>query len=127
LIGVFIDSYLRLTGEEMKQYEREFEKLAPEVRENAMEFMTDWERRGMEQGIIQGIQQGVEQGIEQGIGRGAERVLSRLIRKRFSNASTELLNLLGQLSTAELDELSESILDFNELSELEQWFSRAIN
>ncbi len=111
----------------MKQYEREFEKLAPEVRENAMEFMTDWERRGMEQGIIQGIQQGVEQGIEQGIGRGAERVLSRLIRKRFSNASTELLNLLGQLSTAELDELSESILDFNELSELEQWFSRAIN
>jgi hypothetical protein len=51
LIGVFIDSYLRLTGEEMKQYEREFEQLAPEVREDAMEFMTDWERSGMEQGI----------------------------------------------------------------------------
>jgi hypothetical protein len=54
-------------------------------------------------------------------------VLSKLIRKRFSNASSELINLLGQLSAAELDELSEEILDFTELSELEKWLSKAAN
>jgi hypothetical protein len=111
LISGFIDSYLRLTGDEMRQYEREFEQLAPNVREETMEIMSDWER----------------QGIEQGIGRGVERVLSKQIRKRFSDAPSELLNLLGQLSAAELDELSEEILDFTEFSELEQWLNKAVN
>jgi hypothetical protein len=114
LISGFIDSYLRLTGDEMRQYEREFEQLAPNVREETMEIMSDWERRG------------IEQGIEQGIGRGKRELLSRQIRKRFRNVSSELLNLLGQLSTTKLDDLSESILDFKDLSELEEWLGQAV-
>jgi hypothetical protein len=115
LIGVFIDSYLRLTGEEMKQYEREFEQLAPNEREDTMEFLTDWERRGIEQGLQRGRMEGID------------RVLSKLIRKRFNHAPTEVFSILSKLSADELDELSESILDFSELSELEKWLSQTVN
>ena len=113
LISGFIDSYLRLTGEEMKQYEREFEQLAPSVRDDTMEIMSDWERRGMEQGIIEGII------------RGVEKVISKQIRRRFKDANPEVFSLLGKLSSDELDELSEAILDFSELSELEKWLKEA--
>jgi hypothetical protein len=110
LIGVFIDSYLRLTGEEMKQYEREFEQLAPEVREDAMEFMTDWERKGWEEGRFEGISQGKEQ------------ILARMIRKRFANISPELFAALEHLTSEELDEISEELFDFADVGALERWF-----
>ena len=50
LIGVFVDSYLKLTGAEMKTFERDFAGLEPAEREATMELMTSWERKGLLEG-----------------------------------------------------------------------------
>jgi hypothetical protein len=90
LIGVFIDSYLRLTGDEMTQYEREFEQLAPKVREYAEELMTDWERRGMEQGIEQGRMEGIKELIK---------------NAKLAGFSIEQIQLFSGLSKEEIEQI----------------------
>ena len=54
LIGGSIDAYMTLTGEELKQYERAFARLAPEEQEARMELVSSWERKGIEQGRQEG-------------------------------------------------------------------------
>ena len=43
LIGGFIETYLQLNAEEMKQYERERATLSPEEKEITMVLMSSWE------------------------------------------------------------------------------------
>lgn len=43
LIGCFIETYLQLNAEEMKQYEREMATLSPEEKETTMVLMSSWE------------------------------------------------------------------------------------
>ena len=52
LIGGFIESYLDLSAQEMKQYERELEALQPQERQTTMALVSSWEQRGIEQGIV---------------------------------------------------------------------------
>jgi len=61
LIGGFIDSYLKLTKQEMKQYEREFTELTPTEREATMALVSSWEQKGIELGIERGIERGIEE------------------------------------------------------------------
>jgi len=75
LIGGFIDSYLKLTKQEMKQYEREFAELTPTEREATMALVSSWEQKGIELGIERGIERGIEQGKNE--------VIVRQIRHRF--------------------------------------------
>ncbi|MCW3100183.1 MAG: hypothetical protein JWL77_5801 [Chthonomonadaceae bacterium] len=108
LIGGFIDAYLTLTAEEMKQYEREFAKLAPEEQEARMELVSSWERKG----------------IEQGLHEGQERIIARQIKKRFGIVSLGVTERLDTLSTDELDELGDAIFDFTSVVDLEAWLSQ---
>jgi hypothetical protein len=101
----------------MREYEREFEQLTPNVREETIEIMSDWERKGMEQGMIQGFAKGIDQGKGE--------LLARMIRKRFGIVSLDLLASLEQLSSEELDELSEDFLDFTNVQELERWLKES--
>ena len=50
LIGGFVDSYLRLTAQEMRQYEREVAGFTPAEREAAMTVTTQWHEAGISQG-----------------------------------------------------------------------------
>jgi hypothetical protein len=108
LIGGFIDAYLTLTAQEMRQYEREFAKLAPEEQEERMALISSWERKG----------------IEQGLHEGQERIIVRLIRKRFGIVAPGVTERLDTLSTDELDELGDAIFDFASVADLEAWLSR---
>ncbi|MGI4790532.1 MAG: hypothetical protein ACRYFS_16975 [Janthinobacterium lividum] len=64
LIGGFVDSYLTLTAQEMKQYERELAAFTPAERSTTMEIMTSWHRERIAEGITQGITQGKEALVE---------------------------------------------------------------
>ena len=108
LIGGFIDIYLTLTAQEMRQYEREFAKLAPEEQEARMELVSSWERKG----------------IEQGLHDGQERTITRLIGRRFGNVASEVTARLNTLSTDQLDALTDALLDFKSAADLEAWLSR---
>ena len=84
LIGGFIDRYLQLNAEEMKEYEREFMELSPKEQESAMEYVTSWERKG------------IEQGLQQGLSQGKGEIVSRMIRKRFgADLSPEILSAIA--------------------------------
>ena len=108
LIGGFIDIYLTLTAQEMRQYEREFAKLAPEEQEARMELVSSWERKG----------------IEQGLHDGQERTITRLIGRRFGNVASEVTARLNTLSTDQFDALTDALLDFKSAADLEAWLSR---
>lgn len=116
LIGVFIESYLRLSAQEMKQYERAFSALLPEERKETMELMTSWERQGRLEGRTEGISQGISQG--------KETLLIRLLQRRLGAVPAEATQRLNQLSPEQLDDLGEALLDFSTMADLEQWFAR---
>ena len=116
LIGVFIESYLRLSAQELAQYERTLAGLTPAERNETMELMTSWERDGLTRGIAQGITQGITQG--------KETLVVRLLQRRLGSVSTEITARLALLSPEQLDDLGEALLDFSTVADLEGWLAR---
>ena len=108
LIGGFIDSYLSLTAQELKQYERELVGFPPAERQATMELMTSWHREGRQEGLTQG----------------KEALVERLLRRRLGSVSADVSARLGRLSPEELDDLGEALLDFSGHADLEQWLAR---
>ena len=108
LIGGFVDSYLTLTAQEIKQYEHELARFTPTERNAAMELMTSWHREGRQEGISQG----------------KAALVLRLLRRRFGPVSAEVSARLNTLSSERLDDLGEALLDFGTMADLEQWLAR---
>src|SRR5690554_3727846 len=67
LITGFFESYLQLNDEEEKVFFEEVKKMDKKERDEVMEIMTSYERKGMEKGIEKGIEKGRKAGIEEGI------------------------------------------------------------
>ncbi len=107
LIGGFIDSYLRLTAQEMAQYAQALDELAPAEKETTMTLVSSWELEGIEKGLQQG----------------RELLVLRQLRRRFGTISPESEARLARLSTDQLDDLGEALLDFTERADLEQWLA----
>jgi hypothetical protein len=107
LIGVFVESYLKLTKAEMAVFEQEKEKLAPIEKEATMELMTSWERKGRTEGIAQG----------------KEEMALRIIGKRFGTVPASVPARLDRLSAASLDDLAEALLDISTTADLDQWLT----
>ena len=104
LISGFIDSYLRLTAQELKQYERELARFTPAEREATMEIVTSWQLQGRQEG--------------------KEALVMRLLRRRFGSVPEEMTARMDRLSAEQLDDLGEALLDFGTVADLEQWMSR---
>ena len=108
LIGGFIDSYLRLTAQELKQYERELARFTPAEREATMEIVTSWQLQGRAEGRAEG----------------KETLVLRLLRRRLGAVPADAAARLNHLSPEQLDDLGEALLDFGTVADLEQWLSR---
>lgn len=119
LISGFIDIYLRLNPEEQALFQAELSTILPQEQEGVMEIVTSW----MEEGIEQGIKQGLEQGIEQGIRQEAISLVQRQLNRRCGGISPELDLAVRQLSTPQLEELSEALLDFTSEADLVTWLN----
>ena len=111
LIGGFIESYLSLTAQEMKRYEREVAGFAPAEREATMELLTHWHLEGRQEGRQEGLVQGKELLVE------------RLLRRRLGSVPAEVSARLARLSPDQLDDLGEALLDFSGYADLEQWLA----
>ena len=61
LIASFVDAYLNLNAAEDQRFNRKLAeaKLLPEQREEVVEIVTSWERKGMEKGFEIGVEQGI--------------------------------------------------------------------
>ena len=112
LIGGFVDSYLKLNAEELKQYQRAVDKFMPAERVATMEITTSWE------------QMGITQGISRGIAQGKETLVIRLLRRRVGPVPDILAARLDTLTAGQLDDLGEALLDFQTPADLQQWLDQ---
>jgi len=104
LIGGFVDSYLKLSAAEMKQFERTIGTFMPTERSDTMEIVTSWELKGITQG--------------------KETLVARQLRRRVGPVPDTLTARLDTLTPDQLDDLGEALLDFQTPSDLQQWLSR---
>ena len=128
LIGGFIAAYLKLNAQERKQYEQEFAKLTHEEKEANMERMNPWVKQGWDEGrkegLQAGIQEGKKEGIQTGIQVGKEELIVRQLNRRFGSVSAQVTERLNRLSSEQLNDIGEALVDFKTYADLEAWLSQ---
>ncbi len=75
----------------------------------------------MQKGEQQGLQRGLQLGLQQGEQRGEAMLVLRLLTRWFGTLPTMMTQQISQLGTIQLESLGEALLDFRQLSEVEQW------
>ncbi|WP_396135057.1 MULTISPECIES: DUF4351 domain-containing protein [unclassified Chamaesiphon] len=108
LISGFIDNYLQLNPVEKQQFQVEVAKIKlPTERENVMELTTSWK----------------EEGIVQGRESATRIIVSKQLTRKFGNLSPELLARVNGLSIDRVEALTEDLLDFTNVGDLERWLA----
>jgi predicted transposase/invertase (TIGR01784 family) len=77
--------------------------------------------KGVKQGRVQGLMQGRKQGSTQGRKQEAVNLVVRQLTKRFGDLPDELRVTISGLSLTVLEDLSEALLDFSNLADLQAW------
>jgi hypothetical protein len=112
LIASFVDAYLNLSESEDRVFQQTLERgsLKPKEREKVMEYVTSWERRGLEKGRLEGRTEGRNEGLNEGLNEGRNEGVAALrealidvLTSRFGPPDDSLLFRLSQIDT--LDEL----------------------
>jgi len=78
-------------------------------------------QQGIQQGMQQGIQQGMQQGIQQGIQQGELVLIMRLLTRRIGSVEPDIESRIQQLSTDQLAQLGEDLLEFTNANDLMAW------
>ncbi|MDJ0615396.1 MAG: DUF4351 domain-containing protein [Calothrix sp. MO_192.B10] len=105
LISQFIDVYLNLNTQEEGIFQAQLATIETAQEEEVMEIVTSWERRGREQGRQQE----------------ACAMVLRLLNRRVGALTPQLQEVIQQLSTPQLEDLGEALLDFSTMADLENW------
>lgn len=71
------------------------------------------------------LQKGIQQGLQQGRQQEAASLVLRLLTRRFGNLETSQQDQINQLKLAQLEDLSEALLDFSSLEDLNAWLGQA--
>jgi len=69
----------------------------------------------------EGREEGLEQGLKQGKIGEAVNLVTRLLTKKFGQISPENCSFISGLSLPVLEDLSEALLDFHHLDDLQIW------
>lgn len=115
LISGFIDTYLRLNAQEEQLFQAQISTIESSQREVVMEIVTSWMERGIEQGIEQGRQQG------------EVALIMRLLNRRFGGVTPQVEARIRSLSTEQLENFAEALLDFSDASDLDTWLDGQIS
>ena len=108
LISGFIDTYLRLNVEEERLFQADINTIEPSEQEVVMEIVTSW----------------MERGIEQGRQQGEVALIMRQLNRRFGGVVPEVEARIRSLSTEQLENLGEALLDFSNASDLSAWLEQ---
>lgn len=85
-----------------------------------MPYITSVERNATERGL----EQGLEQGLERGLKEGTKSLLLLQLTRVCGPLPGEIEQSVRQLSVAQLQELGESLLEFESLSDLQNWLEK---
>jgi hypothetical protein len=109
----FIDWVIMLP-EEM---ERElWQELKAFEEKRKVTYVTNAEKFGFERGIQEGLEQGLEQGLER-----ERSLLARQLTRKLGGIPPALMTQIQELSISNLESLGDALLDFTQLSDLENW------
>ena len=108
LIAGIIHAYIRLTPAESVLFDRATSEFDPALKEKAMLLTNPWEEKGMERGSI----------------TEAQRLTLRFIGRRFGDIPENLEGRIRRLSLQPLKDLHDSLFDFSQLSDVEEWLKR---
>ncbi|BAM51506.1 hypothetical protein BEST7613_2575 [Synechocystis sp. PCC 6803] len=75
----------------------------------------------MRKGEQQGLERGLKLGLQRGEQRGESPLILRILTRRFGVLPNGLVERVRQLGTIQLESLGEALLDFEQLSEVEDW------
>ncbi|MBD2772356.1 DUF4351 domain-containing protein [Iningainema tapete] len=106
LISGFIDTYLKLNAQETALFVEQLASIEQRQQEGVMQIVTSW----------------MEQGIEQGKKQEAVALILRLLSRRVGMLPPQQQERIQNLSTTELENLGEALLDFTSARDLEVWF-----
>ncbi|MBL8152469.1 MAG: DUF4351 domain-containing protein [Blastocatellia bacterium] len=81
-----------------------------------MPYITSFEKIAKEEGHKEGHKEGRK---EEGLN-----VVMRLLNKKFGAITKAMKSKIEALSIKKLEALAESLLDFNDVSDLERWLSQ---
>ena len=111
-----VEKMLNITFEETRVYQEIREEALQDGREAGM-------KAGMEAGMEAGMKTGMEAGMEAGRQAEATRLVVRMLTKRFGNLTEDTTASISALPLSTLEELSESLLDFSDVADLESWLA----
>jgi predicted transposase YdaD len=103
-ISGFIDTYLRLTAQELPIFQAELEAIMPAEKERVMQLTTSWKEEGLQQGEAN--------------------LLMRQLTRRFGVLDRELEARIRALPVAQLEALGEALFDFAGLADVTAWIDR---
>jgi hypothetical protein len=104
LIGGFVERYLELSSADERRFEQELETFGPPEKEHVMEVLAVWEGRG----IVKGM-------------RGT---IVRLLRRKFGEVPTPIVERVMMLSEDALGTMTDAVLDFSSVGDVEAWLAK---
>lgn len=106
LIAGFVESYLKLTAAENRVFEDAVSKLSPEIREESMEIISSYRRKGRQEG--------------------KEEMVSIILEQRFSTLPESITSKLDKLTSTQFNQLGKVLLDLDSLEKLDAWLSEHV-
>jgi len=103
MIGGFVDTYLKLNAAEEEIFQTEIAKFEVAKQEVVMEIVTSWELKGIQKGKLE--------------------IIMRLLNRKVGAVTPELEEGIRQLSTTQLEDLAEALLDFSNVGDLVAWLN----
>jgi Domain of unknown function (DUF4351) len=108
MISKFVDSYLRLEGQEKEAFQTELDRIEASEKGAVMEVLTSW----------------TEEGIEQGRQEEGRSLVLRLLNRRVGTLPEAIQAQVAALPLERLETLGEDLLDFANLADLENWLAQ---
>jgi hypothetical protein len=109
LISGFVDTYLRLNSQEETIFQFELGTMGIREQEQIMQITTSWK----EQGIVEGK-------LEEKLN-----ITLRLLKRKFGTLDNAITEQIKSLEPNQLDSLTEDLLDFQSLDDLQRWLSNS--
>ena len=101
LISGFIDTYLDLSQQEELIFQSQLSTMELEEQEQIMQITTSWERKGQSNTIL------------------------RLLNRKLGSLPDATIQQIESLQPNQLDSLTEDLLDFKSIDDLDRWLSNS--
>jgi hypothetical protein len=103
LISSFVDTYLNLNPDEETIFQSQLSTMELKQQEQIMELTTSWEQKG--------------------IAKGQVATILRQLNRKLATLPENLADSVKSLEAAQLDSLTEDLLDFQSIDDLQNWLN----